>query len=1033
MIQLHYDIFSNFWYHILAHIEVAEPYAVYNHEYSNISNLNIPQEIREFLISHLSEFSHFPFYKEIYSIEELKESLVSYFHKFSDEESSTFELQKISNELLIFLETEFKEYSQKWQSELALSTLNVFKSKYLDDFIQALKLFSSLTEIAFMGDLHIWLIDAMPDTRGKSVGFPDRHGFAIAVPETDKMSEDICFSGVHELAHYFTDRMLLKADLVLSLDKSSEDFIRRESLADFLAELYFQDIGKQLTSKWKKEFIPPELISKISQNYQRLTTGIEVIHFGDYSKGFPVDFTSQLEPVKEIYFIEKKTDRLYFFLPLIGRMVGVPMRYLKNLSPLEFGAVYVKHFVKAGLLMPIGFKYYRQSIDSLPRCNGFVRKVRFHMTNSCNLRCKYCYLSAGTTPGERDDGLFSMNSVATLSWQRGLCSNSAFDKRESVPYDKSLGRLAREHRKNPTEAELMVWDILKDRQFESIKFRRQKPILDYIADFYCAELLLVIEVDGDYHNGQEEYDHLRTDKLNELGINVIRYTNHQVINSIDFVKEDLSQKIQKIIVSKPSLPGEGDELHTFPETPLVLASGEVFAANISAEVAISHLTKLYGNDLNGIEVEFHGGGEPTLMIAEIKKIVAYIDQNTTKRTIRLQTNGVFNQDVFDWIVGNNVAVSVSIDGDKEINDTQRTGGTQAFEKIIANIRHLVERGVNVSTVSVITEYSQYKVSTIYEFIKSLGVRAMMMNPVHSFLGRSQQHDYPAKRDADLMTFSNNFLEILHKANKDGIYLVSDFLPDFFQYIPRNYQCDACKAGVGIYSNGDVCSCTRAYDLGQGSTNPFVWANVANEINILTKNETRLINRTAENMPECNHCLLKWNCAGDCLLQCHELNGDMYKIDEDRCKAKKQFIVEYLRNSIPTFSDTVLLHFPAVTPMLPPPGVNYLANYLINKGVNCEVIDINKDMYFNYKEEWRKTFSFQDNYLKDIQFKLFIDDYFSKLFALLTDRRHRYLGISCFDNTFEMIKLFLGQMKLHKVENVFLGGPDRKSTRLNSSH
>ena len=83
MIKLHYDCFSNFWYHLLAHLDVAEPYAVYNQEYSKETKVNIPNEIRIFLIRYLSEFSHFPFYKEINSISELTEGLRLYINKFS--------------------------------------------------------------------------------------------------------------------------------------------------------------------------------------------------------------------------------------------------------------------------------------------------------------------------------------------------------------------------------------------------------------------------------------------------------------------------------------------------------------------------------------------------------------------------------------------------------------------------------------------------------------------------------------------------------------------------------------------------------------------------------------------------------------------------------------------------------------------------------------------------------------------------------------------------------------------------------------
>lgn len=113
-----------------------------------------------------------------------------------------------------------------------------------------------------------------------------------------------------------------------------------------------------------------------------------------------------------------------------------------------------------------------------------------------------------------------------------------------IPYNKKLVEIARINRKNPTQAENKLWrEILKDKQFEKHKFHRQKPLNNFIADFYCPELMLVIEIDGDYHDTQKEYDTLRSDVLSDYGIQVIRYKNEEVLNNIDYVRRDLKEKI----------------------------------------------------------------------------------------------------------------------------------------------------------------------------------------------------------------------------------------------------------------------------------------------------------------------------------------------------------------------------------------------------------------------------------------------------------------------------------------------------------
>ena len=92
---------------------------------------------------------------------------------------------------------------------------------------------------------------------------------------------------------------------------------------------------------------------------------------------------------------------------------------------------------------------------------------------------------------------------------------------------------ARELRNNPTEAESFLWDHLHN--IKGIRFKRQHPILYFIADFYCHKAKLIIEVDGGYHTipEQYEYDKNRNTDLEELGLKVIRFTNEQVLFEIE--------------------------------------------------------------------------------------------------------------------------------------------------------------------------------------------------------------------------------------------------------------------------------------------------------------------------------------------------------------------------------------------------------------------------------------------------------------------------------------------------------------------
>ena len=96
-------------------------------------------------------------------------------------------------------------------------------------------------------------------------------------------------------------------------------------------------------------------------------------------------------------------------------------------------------------------------------------------------------------------------------------------------------------------AEKKLWyEMLRKENFRNLKFLRQKPIDSYIADFYCAKLKLVIEIDGDSHAEKEEYDRTRTNLLNSYGITVLRYSNRDVLNNMEGVYQDLVSKIKSI-------------------------------------------------------------------------------------------------------------------------------------------------------------------------------------------------------------------------------------------------------------------------------------------------------------------------------------------------------------------------------------------------------------------------------------------------------------------------------------------------------
>ncbi|AEM72309.1 protein of unknown function DUF559 [Allomuricauda ruestringensis DSM 13258] len=128
-----------------------------------------------------------------------------------------------------------------------------------------------------------------------------------------------------------------------------------------------------------------------------------------------------------------------------------------------------------------------------------------------------------------------------------------------IKYNPKLKELARQLRNNATKAEVTLWQKLKRDQMHGYDFHRQKPIDEYIVDFFCNKLQLAIEVNGYSHEILEvwEKDVKKTQRLNELGIHVLRFSDAQVLNDMDNVLRAIEDYIFQFEANgntPPSIP-----------------------------------------------------------------------------------------------------------------------------------------------------------------------------------------------------------------------------------------------------------------------------------------------------------------------------------------------------------------------------------------------------------------------------------------------------------------------------------------------
>ncbi|MFZ4706675.1 MAG: endonuclease domain-containing protein [Bacteroidales bacterium] len=120
-------------------------------------------------------------------------------------------------------------------------------------------------------------------------------------------------------------------------------------------------------------------------------------------------------------------------------------------------------------------------------------------------------------------------------------------KRKILPYKPYLKPIANKLRKQMTLSEVLLWNTLKQKKMLGMDFDRQRPILNYIVDFYCKDLMLAIEVDGSSHDNKWEKDQFRQQELEQAGVRFLRFTDYEVKKDIQGVLRVIEDWVEDAI------------------------------------------------------------------------------------------------------------------------------------------------------------------------------------------------------------------------------------------------------------------------------------------------------------------------------------------------------------------------------------------------------------------------------------------------------------------------------------------------------
>ncbi len=120
-----------------------------------------------------------------------------------------------------------------------------------------------------------------------------------------------------------------------------------------------------------------------------------------------------------------------------------------------------------------------------------------------------------------------------------------------IPYFEKLKPYSRQLRSNSTECEKLLWNKLRKKQIMEVQFYRQKPLATFIVDFYAPSIQLVIEVDGGQHFSKKEsiHDQEKDTYLQQLGLKVMRFTNHEIRQELQGVLETIYQYVREKKIS----------------------------------------------------------------------------------------------------------------------------------------------------------------------------------------------------------------------------------------------------------------------------------------------------------------------------------------------------------------------------------------------------------------------------------------------------------------------------------------------------
>ena len=331
------------------------------------------------------------------------------------------------------------------------------------------------------------------------------------------------------------------------------------------------------------------------------------------------------------------------------------------------------------------------------------------------------------------------------------------------------------------------------------------------------------------------------------------------------------------------------------------ASGGEAEKTISRDIwhlALDHFFSILSSDATNGQVDrkyvnlvIHGGGEPTVEFATLKEIVAeFCDRARAAGlipSVAMSTNGTYGDSIQEWIIENDINVTISLDGPRDIQNRLRPfrSGQPSYDIVVRNLQGLIMAGMTVSVRSTITNEALETMEATTELVCQLGLSAVHFE-TFTLIGRCATSFFSRP---DAKQFAEKFLKCFLLGLKLDVDVRYSGMR-YFEDSNRRY-CGACGHNFCVTPDGNITTCYEVLNSKDPAASVFFIGKVDPIQGRLVLDQARieqLKQRVAENMEACRGCFLKNHCAGDCPVKSfRHSNRDLYSPDPYRCQIAKR--------------------------------------------------------------------------------------------------------------------------------------------------